>query len=441
LNPDLAIINLDDLELNFEPIHKAANRKLLIAYSGGLDSHVLLHLLAHSPDYKVRAIHIHHGLQTIADSWVKHCQSVCDELGIALEIVHLNLAPKKGESIEAVAREGRYQALKKSLQKDETLVTAQHQNDQSETLLLQLFRGAGVQGLAAMPALCNFGKGKHARPLLNTTREALEAYAKKHQLNSIEDPSNQDLSFDRNYLRKQILPKLRQRWRGLDKALSRSASIQAETKQLLDEIAAQDLTLIRNSTSNTLNIQALQRLSFKRQKLLLRFWIAQSGFRYPSEKKLQHIFSDVINARNDANPLIEWQGTQIRRYKNLLYIMPPLSEHDPKQTFSWDGKRPLTIPSLNLTLQPDDIGIKNQAVSVRFRQGGETIYHPQKKQSTSLKKLFSAIAIPPWQRSRIPLVYIENKLSQILLDCPKETITHPPPFLHFLKNAKKGGDG
>lgn len=411
---------MDSSILDLDLLSHASNGKVVIAYSGGLDSHVLLHLLARTPELSIRAIHIHHGLQKIADSWVSHCQTICKALDVPLEIAYLNLTPKKGESIEAIAREGRYQALKDSLKTDETLVTAQHSNDQSETLLLQLFRGAGVQGLAAMPKLCEFSSGKHARPLLSATRQELEAYAEKHQLHYIEDPSNQDTSFDRNYLRKQILPQLRKRWLGLDKALSRAASIQGETKALLDEIAAEDLATVQNNkskiNSNTLQIKKLLMFSSNRQRLILRYWINQSGFKYPSEKKLQHIFSDVINARADAIPLVEWQDAQIRRYKNQLYIMPPLSEHDPSQTFDWDGITPLYIASLDLTLQADDLTLttKNQAVTIRFRQGGEKLFDRKRKQSISLKNYLSEAEVPPWLRSRAPLVYIDDDLIQII---------------------------
>ena len=400
--------------LDLSLIKQNSHGKVLVAYSGGLDSHVLLHLLAHTPELSVRAIHIHHGLQAVADSWVNHCQAICKQLNIPLDIVYLKLNPAKGESIEAVAREGRYQALKESLQADEMLLTAQHLNDQSETLLLQLFRGAGVQGLAAMPKLCDFGAGKHARPLLKTTRKELEAYAENHQLNSIEDPSNQDKSFDRNFLRKEILPILRNRWLGLDRALSRSASIQAETKELLDELAAEDLKNIHNGKTNTLQIEKLLNLSLKRQKLLLRYWIANSGFKYPSEKKLQHIFSDVINARDDAIPLVEWQGVQIRRYKNQLYIMPPLSKHDASQSFHWDGKKPLYIASLDLTLQPNILEQKSQSITVRFRQGGEKFYDTKRNHAISLKNHLSEAGIPPWLRSRVPLIYMDDRLIQVI---------------------------
>lgn len=410
---------MDNLTLNQTALKNyltktSSGKKVLVAYSGGLDSHVLLHLISQIPEFTVRAIHIHHGLQAIADSWVSHCQNICDGLNITFETKYLHLKPKIGESIEALARQGRYQALKASLKDNEILVTAQHQNDQSETLLLQLFRGAGVQGLASMSAVSNFGKGQHIRPLLKISRNDLEAYAKTYQLEYIEDPSNQDTSFDRNFLRKKIFPQLRKRWLGLDKALNRSAAIQAETISILDEVAVEDFTGICSSQENTLKIEPLTLLSYPRQKLLLRYWIAKSGFKYPSEKKLQHIFSNIIQAQKDAQPLIEWEGVQIRRYKNKLYIMLPLSEHEPAQVFSWDTNEPLYIPSLELCLKPDILHERNQTVTVRFRQGGELMQGPKPNKKISLKDFLSEAGIPPWERSRLPLIYHEDKLIQVI---------------------------
>ena len=392
-------------------------KKLVIAYSGGLDSHVLLHLVSQMTDYSVRAMHIHHGLQKEADHWVDHCQQVCDALNISLQFEYLNLSLEKGESVEELARTGRYAAFKKSVQADEVLLTAHHQNDQAETLLLQLFRGAGVQGLAAMPQISTFGIAHHARPLLNETRESLEAYAKTHQLAFIEDPSNQDSAFYRNFLRNDIIPQLRNRWPSIDKTISRSATIQAETKHLLDDIAEQDLLSIKenNQNDNTLLISGLQDFSDSRQKLLLRHWIQSNGFKAPSEKKLKHIFTDVIDASDDAQPLLAWNGAEIRRYQGRLYIMLPLLEHDRAQVISWDNpQKALEIPSLVLTLSALDLTETTAPVTVSFRQGGETLLHAKRGVTISLKNLLNEAGIPPWLRSRIPLVYQGDTLIKVV---------------------------
>ncbi len=393
------------------------SKKILIAYSGGLDSHVLLHLASQMTDYSVRAIHVHHGLQKEADHWIDHCQQVCDTLNIPLQLEYLNLSIEKGESVEELARTARYDVFKKSVQADEILLTAHHQNDQAETLLLQLFRGAGVQGLAAMPQISSFGIAHHARPLLNETRESLEAYAQTYQLAFIEDPSNQDNTFDRNFLRNEIIPQLRNRWPSIDKTISRSAAIQAETKHILDDIAKQDLLSVKENSQNdnTLLIKGLQELSELRQKLLLRYWIQSNGFKAPSEKKLKHIFTDVIDASDDAQPLLTWHGAEIRRYQGRLYIMSPMLDHDSAQVISWDDpQKPLEIPSLALTLAALDLGESTEPVTVRFRQGGETLLHAKRGVTISLKNLLNEAGIPPWLRSRIPLVYQGNTLIKVV---------------------------
>jgi len=398
------------------------SKKILIAYSGGLDSHALLHLASQASqanNFQVRAIHIHHGLQEVANEWIPHCQHVCDELNIPLIIQYLNLTLKKGKSLEEIARNARYAAFVESLEKDEILLTAHHQNDQAETLLLQLFRGAGVQGLAAMPSIVDFGLGQHIRPLLDFSRKSLETYAKENKLDFIEDPSNQDTVFDRNFLRNKILPELRKRWPSIDKTISRSASIQAETKQLLDEYAEQDLLSIQSdsSSSKKLNISKLQIFSMARQKLVVRYWILSNGFKPPSEKKLKHIFTDVIDAGEDTQPLVEWRGVEVRRYKDELYIMKPLQDHNNNQVIEWgDPQSSLNIKSLDYPLPALSASQydKNIPVTVRFRQGGEKFYHPKRGIKLSLKNYLNESNVPPWLRSRIPLVYSGETLIKVV---------------------------
>lgn len=437
-----------NLQPQSHKLHVDRPIRVLVAYSGGLDSHVLLHLLSRisSSDVDVRAIYINHGLQEQAVDWGLHCNKICEEMNIPFECISVNLKTNTGESIEELARKARYHALFDSLKENEILVTAHHQNDQAETLLLQLFRGAGVQGLAAMPhkGEIKFGGEEyiHLRPLLNQSRESLEKYAKKHNLKHIEDPSNNDTSFDRNFLRQEIMPVLRQRWLGIDKAISRTASIQAETSDLLDEIAEEQLTTILSSEPNHLvsficndenqslilppiDITKLSKLSKAKQRLLLRYWISKQGFTTPSTKKLEHVFSDVIESSADKQPLVKWQETELRRNQQLLYIMSPLSSHDVTQEIPWQNDGPLYIQSLNLTL---DEGLKDSDcsdVTIRFRQGGEAI-EISKRGNISLKNLFQESQIPTWLRSRLPLVYNGEKLVKIV--GLNEFKGHLPPF-------------
>lgn len=400
--------------------HTTVN-KFLIAYSGGLDSHVLLHLMAkigQFTDIKLRAMHVNHGLQKEADGWEEHCRKTCSNLRVSCQSLKLNLPENTGESIEALARNARYQVFRDSLQADEVLLTAHHLNDQAETLLLQLFRGAGVDGLASMPIVTEIGHGQQLRPFLGIEREALEVYARKNALDYIEDPSNRDERFDRNYLRHNIIPQLQSRWQGINAVLSRVASIQAETSGLLHEYAAQELGKIQSVEKDSLSITGLLDLSEAQQKMVLRYWIKQQGYRVPSRKKIQHLCKDVLNARRDAMPVLSWQGAELRRYQDTLYIMPPLTKHDHTQVFSWDLSRPLSIPALEIEIQPEALHLVLQdlkdPVTVRFRQGGEKVYMPERGMNVSLKNLFQEVGVPSWQRSRIPLVYSGELLIHVV---------------------------
>ena len=448
LTPEAILENLRSLYLqktqltSLKPAKNPSKKKILVAFSGGLDSHVLLHLpsLMPSNEFELRAIYINHGLQVVASDWAKHCQQICDNLGVPFSYIELQLKIKKGESIEEAARVGRYQALYSNLQENEILLTAHHQNDQAETLLLQLFRGAGVQGLAAMSSSnkvnINGFTYTHLRPLLNNSRVALETYAKKYKLDYVEDPSNKDTAFDRNYLRNEIMPLLRERWLGIDKTISRSATIQAETKQLLDEMAEQKLSSVLSKQTTiasetdplelpSIVISHLLEHSKNIQRLLLRYWITQQGFSAPSEKKLQHIFSDLIESAEDKQPVIKWKGAELRRFQQQLYLMSPLSDHDASQVITWDCNKPLTIYSLNLKIVSSILDGEFENTTIRFRQGGESIEIP-KRGNISLKNLFQELKIPPWMRSRLPLIYSNEKLIKIVgLDYLKR---HPPTF-------------
>lgn len=444
MNPELTasslLSHIHSLTSNSRPA-----KSFLVAYSGGLDSHVLLHLLSQIPrdEIKLRAIYINHGLQSQSTAWAEHCLQQCKQLDISFTSIDLNLVIPTGQSLEDVARKARYKALHGELNQGEVLLTAHHQADQAETFLLQLFRGAGVQGLAAMPSVNeietrNDRYAIHLRPLLNQSRTTLEKYARQQGLEYIEDPSNQDTAFDRNFLRQEIMPLLHQRWLGLDKAIARSAALQAESKALLDEMAQLQLPDVLSSeltqhTDDNMHAMVLAPIvipkllehSQAKQRLLLRHWIVQQGYANPSAKKLQHIFSDCINAAIDKQPVITWQKTELRRFKQHLYIMQPLSEHDAAQVISWEVDQALYIPSINMTLDSSLIKGTTQNVTVRFRQGGETIEIP-KRGTISLKNLFQEQQVPTWLRPRLPLIYIGEKLSKIVgLECFKR---HPPTF-------------
>ncbi len=397
----------------------------LIAFSGGLDSHALLHaavqLRQDNPLLKLRAIHVDHGLQLPSVAWAVHCRKVCEQLNVPFACECLKLVPVSGESVEAVARAARYAAFTHHLHTGEMLLTAHHRNDQAETLLLHLVRGSGVDGLAAMPVVRSFGLGRLGRPLLGVTRRDLQDYAAAYELEYEEDPSNQDVRFDRNYLRQKVMPVLAERWPSVTDTLARAARLQRESRQLLSSFLQAKLVDVQGSKPASLSVSCLRAQETVMQKGLLREWLAQNGFERPEERQLVHVISDAINAREDAKPCIRWPGCEIRRYRGDLYAMKPLQKHDASQVLVWENPlQPLLIATLSTSLLPEILGewqeylqAHSDAVTVRFRQGGESVFIPHRGGHHSLKNLLQEAGIPPWERVRLPLVYVGERLVSI----------------------------
>lgn len=395
-----------------------------IAYSGGLDSTVLLHLCRRlqdaRPDYHFRVVHVHHGLQSMADDWVHHCTRVCSHLKLPLSILRVQVRKQVGQSPEEAARVARYSAIRSVLKPGDNLLTAQHLDDQAETLLLQLFRGAGLPGLAGMADCMQFHTGHILRPLLRTSRKAIRVYAEIHQLDWIEDPSNSLNDFDRNYLRHQIIPRIKVRWPAIDHTLSRSATHCAEASQLLN-VRAQALldTLINPEEPGRLPIPPLRALSRAEQKLTLREWLRREGYRMPPSKTIDGILAEILATPADRAPRIHWAEGEIRRYRNELFLLPPLERFTPPPPLAWDGNESLTLPAENGALQIEVTsgrGIslsrwKTALISVHSRTGGEQLKLAKRQGTHSLKKLFQESGIPPWVRERVPLIFLDNHLA------------------------------
>lgn len=391
--------------------------QILVGFSGGLDSTVLLHQLVllreHSPDLRLRAVHVHHGLSQHADEWVSHCQRQCEQWQVPL-IVQRVTVPSRGDGLEAAAREVRYRAFLQTRQPDEILATAQHQDDQCETLLLALKRGSGPAGLAAMPGERLFAGMRQIRPLLNYTREQLEACARYWQLAWIEDDSNADDRYDRNFLRLRVLPLLQQRWPHFTRAASRSAQLCAEQEQLLDELLEEELTALM-SGQGALLIQPMTGMSAPRRAALLRRWIARVGGDMPSREQLQRIWQEVALSREDANPRLTLGQWEIRRYQGALWRIRTIAPPD-SVCIAWP------VPNSTLTL-PGEAGMlqwasggqavrppeDNEPVSVRFNAPG--LHHiVGRHKGRALKKLWQELGIPPWLRGTIPLLFYGEKL-------------------------------
>ncbi len=391
-----------------------------VAYSGGIDSHVLLFLLARIRDQlpgELIAVYVDHGIQQQSGDWEIHCRATCAELGVRFQSIRVEGRSRRGESPEAAARAARYRGLAAGLPRDAILLTAQHRDDQAETLLLQLFRGAGVRGLASMPEQMPFGQGRLVRPLLSSSRQEIVACARQHRLHWVEDPSNTELHYDRNFVRRQLLPQLLERWPSIAVTLSRAASHQADQLELAAVVATQDHQLCLDRHPLRLKLDQTRLLSAARQRNLLRFWIEHNGYPLPSSAVVERILQETLHCRSDASPLVHWPGAEIRRYRNSLYLMAPLPSHDAAQIIPWKPDAALQLKhaggELTSSGKPGEgliVEASAAELSIRFRQGGERLQPAGRGQRHALKKLLQEWQVPPWERSRIPLIYIGGTL-------------------------------
>ena len=388
-------------------------KRYLVGFSGGLDSHVLLSTITQlALDVPVVAIHINHSIHAQSDQWQKHCATIAHDLKIDFLSRKVDANPPRGESPEAWARKKRYKAFSSLMEEGDILLLAQHQDDQIETFFLQLLRGSGPHGLAAMPVSTSFSGGLLARPLLEVKRQDLELYAQKHQLQWIEDPSNQDHSYDRNYLRHEIMPLIRKRWPGYTGSLSRSISLQSDACVLLNDSAINDLESARCKNSSSLSIQKLREMNDINLRNLLRYWINDMGFALPSSQKLRQITDTVLTAADDRSPCVDWSGVEVRRYRYQLMIMPSQIKQDLSVTYQWDLKQALELPTGVLSVKKmmgKGFYVDSDSVDVRFRQGGEALKPAGYAHATTLKKYLQEQGIPPWLRDQIPLIYSNDQ--------------------------------
>lgn len=386
-----------------------------VAFSGGLDSSVLLHVLADWARREdlppISAIHVHHGLQPAANAWPAHCASVCEQLDIPLDVARVQVTP--GASLEQAARRSRYQAFSERLSADDVLLSAQHRDDQAETLLFRVLRGAGVRGLAAMPASRPLGQGSLVRPLLDCSRAELQAYAQSHGLAWIEDPSNADERFNRNFLRRQVMPLLAERWPQASNSLARSASHLSEAQQLLDELAEMDLLDARGVSAcpwlplPSLDLSAVTALSDARQRNLLRHWLAPLS-RMPDSDHWAG-WCDLRDAGLDAAPIWRLADGELHRADGRLWWLSgewlqPLDPIDlPCGAFPESVELPGNGRVHLLGLQPQG------RWHLRYRQGGESLQVPGRGRR-DLKRLLNELRVPAFVRPRLPLLFDGDEL-------------------------------
>ncbi len=384
----------------------AGNRPVLVGLSGGLDSVVLLHLLAGVAAIRargLRTIHVHHGLHPDADTWAAHCQAACDALGVPLQIARVEVVSNRGDGPESAARKARHAAFDAALHDGEALALAHHRHDQAETFLLRALRGSGPDGLGAMRAWRTFGRGWLWRPLLDVARGDLLAYATQHGLDWIEDPSNTDTTLDRNFLRHRVLPLLRERWPHADAAFARSAALSAEAVDLLDEEDARALATVRGADPHVIDMSALLRWPAARRARLLRRWTAELGLPALPWEGVARIEHALLAARPDSDAEFAWAGAVIRRWRGLLQGDWQRAPLPPDWQATWDGRESLPLPCGGSLILQGANGF-DAPLQVHARRAGERIALPGRAHSHALKHVLQELGVPPWVRGRLPLV-------------------------------------
>ena len=407
------MLKYSDLESQLSELHCAT--QWYVGFSGGLDSTVLLHLLhewcAANPDAPtLSAIHINHGMQSAADEWQDHCEETCRSLQLVLR-THSVEVHSTGTG-ESAARDGRYRAFAEQLEPDAVLFLGHHLDDQVETFFLRLMRGAGVEGLVAMPRVRSLGEGQLVRPLLDCSRVELEHYAAHHGLAHVEDPSNQNTDMDRNFLRTQVLPLLASRWPAYRQSVARASGHMAAAALVLGEVPE---TVHSAMGDAGLLLESLTIGSGEVAATKLRAWLRSQGCQAPDHALLTEFLRQLRTAAVDSNPRLACSTYVLQRYLDGVYLVPDFVAPAPAQSLDLVPEVRCEVPgagTVNLQRSDGDglILAPGEQLTVCWRQGGERCRLPGREQSQSLKNLLQEWRIPPWWRDRVPLIYFEDKL-------------------------------
>lgn len=392
-----------------------------VALSGGLDSTVLLTALARLRDEgvvaSIRAIHVNHGLHADAGDWARACGRVADRLGISCDQLAVDARHQPGDSPEAAARVARYRALAAALGEGEVLLTAHHADDQLEGILLQWLRGGGLRAVAGMARVVPFAAGWHARPLLDLTREEIHAWGRQAGLEWLEDPSNRDTRFDRNYLRQEVLPVLRRRWPAAARTVGRVARQAAEALEIESSLATTDLAAVVRGVA--LSLAALEVLPPARQKLVLRAWLRSLGLPVPSQRTLAAMRHDMREAAQDRVPTVDWPGARVYRYRGYLHattreevpVTIPEGDWSVGSAFELGGPGSLELVAAT------GVGLRQEGLpavlQVAVRRGGETFRAAGSAHRRPLRKWLQERGILPWRRDQLPLVSVGGEIAAI----------------------------
>ena len=467
----MLLLNTLKEQLSCEPLLSATH--IVVAYSGGVDSHVLLHAIQRVKqdpqfNFHLSAVHIHHGLSQYADQWQAHCQKVCNQLKIDFQTANVSVVAQPRQSLEAQAREARYNKLVELAPANSQVLLGQHQDDQLETFLLQLKRGAGPKGLSGMNRAwvshCSTQADKQVgfyRPLLDNTQQAILDYAQQYNLSWCEDESNQNTDFERNFLRHDVLPVLQNRWPKIAHSVARSATLCAQQQSLLDEICDEKLQQIKVS-ANSLYLPTLKKLSRSWLHQLVRYWLSEQNIQSPSLGVLNQLGPEVLDAAEDASPVLQWNGWQFRRFDQQLFVIRAGFE---KVIFNkvWKGEKCIQLPNnmgnltftqnkntnthfkeantikmengqvdytqtnstqvnvpSQLTVNPNlgPIFIRTGGYSVRFKPVG--CHH-----SKPIKQWFKQWKVAPWLRESVVMIIQNEQVLAILLNDSWQ-YAHPP---------------
>ncbi len=381
---------------------------LLAAFSGGLDSSVLLHSLARSPAAAkrgLRAVHIDHSLHSDSEAWARHCRRFADALGVELVTRIIDVVRSPGLGLEASARRARYGEIETLLAPGEIVALAHHRDDQAETVMLKLLRGAGPEGIGAMRPLRKLGRGLAWRPLLRLPRAALREYAEHYRLDWIVDPSNADPTIDRNYLRLQVMPRIARRWPEAESSIAQSATWARDAAEFIDVEAAKALARVQGLEPSTLRHREWLALPGALRDPVLRRWLRALDLPQPSHYQSAELVRQLGEAGEDRQPCVRWPGTEVRRYRDLLHASMPLQFPPFDWTAEFDGS-PLELPLDLGTLRLAAAGVRlPYPLQVRFRRGGESLRLTSGGHTRDLRDLFQEAGIPPWQRARLPLLF------------------------------------
>jgi len=387
---------------------------ILAAYSGGLDSTALLHALAMSAAARergLRAVHVDHGISESSATWARHCELFALELEVELVVRRVGVTRLPDLGLEASARRARYAAIETLLSPGEIVALAHHRDDQTETVLLKLLRGAGPEGLGAMRPTRRLGVGHAWRPLLGLPRAALREYANTNGLNWIADPSNDDPGIDRNFLRMQVLPRIVARWPEAAGSIAQSAAWARSAAEFIDGEARRALARVQGLDPATLRFREWLDLPEALRDPVMRQWLRSLGLAEPTHFQATELVRQINEAAEDRQPCVRWPGVEVRRYRDLLYAMRPLQFPPLDWNAAFDGselKLPLDLGTLRLSGAMDDARLA-RPLQVRFRRGGENLRLAGHGPTRELRDLLQESGVPPWQRARLPLLFDDDE--------------------------------